>query len=159
MWKLKKCYNIFILTNKDTIMFNMQTWSDEFLLQPKLLWGRMFSYVFMQMLMTDENPNFSIDKIKKNFFISYFSYKALNMLVLIWVKLPGATFKIECRYAVMYIFMLFVVKHKQQTWKPSSELFENGFLSAQDEEKLWDAQKGFNCDEKEESICLDSYNF
>ena len=140
-------------------MFNMQTWSDEFFSAAKTPMEQDISYVFMQMLMADENPNFSIEKIKEEFLYkiidSRAQYIGLNLseaakiFLLFKTKSPGN--------AVMY---LYAIRSKTQTanMKTISELFENGFLSAQDEEKLWDAQKGFNCDEKKDN-CLDSYNF
>lgn len=140
-------------------MFNMQTWSDEFFSAAKNPMEQDISYVFLQMLMADEKPNFSIEKIKEEFlykvidsraqYIGLKLSEAAKIFLLFKTKSPGT--------AVMYLYAI-RSKTEVANMKTISELFEYGFLSSEDEEKMWDAQKGFNCDEKKDN-CLDSYSF
>lgn len=140
-------------------MFNMQSWSNEFVSKSNTPMTKDLMKVFMQMAFSEGDDNFSIEDIKKEFlyqiidkraeFIGLTLSEPAKIFLMFMTKSPGT--------AVMYLYAL-RQSFKKVGMNEITQLFPMGYLNEESLGEMWDKQKGYICDEKMDN-CLDSYKF
>lgn len=140
-------------------MFDLNAWTKEFVSKANTPMNQDLSYMFMNMLMSENNENFTIEPVKNEFMFQMIEKRAeyiglelsnpAKVFLMVLTRSPGT--------AVMYLYAI-RSKVTKANMQDLANIFPMGYLNETELETMWDKQKGYNCDEKADN-CLDVYMF
>lgn len=140
-------------------MFDLRAWTEEFISKANTPMDKDTSYLFMQMLMSENNENFTVEPVKNEFMYQMIEKRAeyiglelsnpAKVFLMFLTRSPGT--------AVMYLYAI-RSKVNKANMQDLTNIFPMGYLSEAELETMWDKQKGYNCDVKADN-CLDAFKF
>lgn len=140
-------------------MFDLRAWTEEFISKANTPMNQDVSYMFMQMLLSEDNQSFTIEPVKNEFLFQMIEKRAEHIglelsnpskvFLMMLTRSPGT--------AVMYLYAI-RSKVNKANMQDLANIFPMGYLSETELGKMWDKQKGYNCNVKADN-CLDAYMF
>lgn len=140
-------------------MFDLRAWTEEFISKANTPMNQDVSYMFMQMLLSEDSQSFTTEPVKNEFLFQMIEKRAehiglelsnpAKVFLMILTRSPGT--------AVMYLYAI-RSKVNKANMQDLANIFPMGYLSETELQKMWDKQKGYNCNVKADN-CLDAYMF
>lgn len=140
-------------------MFDLRAWTEEFISKANTPMNQDVSYMFMQMLLSEDSQSFTTEPVKNEFLFQMIEKRAehiglelsnpAKVFLMLLTRSPGT--------AVMYLYAI-RSKVNKANMQDLANIFPMGYLSESELQKMWDKQKGYNCNVKADN-CLDAYMF